>query len=517
MQITRRRFLQWGAAGAAALALPLARAYDVIAGGTADEVTSPPVGRFAVPLVFSPVIDLASPGTPNFTQIVQTIAQQQVLPGLPPTTIWGYNGIWPGPTILTRRGKPVTVRHINQLAVSTTVHHHGADELPIDDGHPLNLIQAGNGPKVSARPGDVLVPEASNVKDYHYPNIQPAITMWYHDHAIDATGRNVYMGLSAFQPCTDEVEDALPLPKGLAGLAPVPYDIPLCIQDRAFNKDGSFFFGTDDANIPLRQGNFGDVLLVNGVPFPFFQVANRKYRFRMLNGCNSRFLQIALSTGEPLTMIGTDGGLTAQAAETPDFVIGPSMRYEFVIDFSKYRIGTQIVMLNTFEPGAFGDPTPPEKVSQIMRFDVVADVADPSSIPADLAPVAVPLESSAVRTRDWEFNRDGGAWTINGHSYGRDRIDATVRSGDTEIWRFINKSGGWIHPIHPHLIEGFILDRNGQPPFPYERGPKDAFFLGTGETVRVIMTFEHFKGVFVMHCHNLAHEDHEMMTQFEVV
>jgi spore coat protein A len=516
MPVDRRKFLKLGLAGAVGLALPVGRAVQVIEEAGADVPSSPPVPKFAQPLRFAPVIDLASPGTPNEASITMTTAAQQVLTGHPPTTIWGFNGIWPGPTILTRDTKPVVIHMTNGLAVPTTIHHHGADEAAIDDGHPLNLLQPLNGPQVVGRPGDVFFPEPTNQKDYHWPARQPAATMWYHDHAIDETGRNVYMGLGAFQPHLDAATDALPLPAGLGGLAAVPFDIPIVVQDRIFNNDGSFFFEKgDNPFLPPQQGNFGDVICVNGVPFPFFQVARRKYRFRLLNGSNSRFYQMALSTREPFTMIGTDGGLLAHPVDVATFVIGPAERYEFVLDFSKYPIGTSVVLENHFEPGAFGDPTPPDKTRQIMRFDVVVDASDPSSVPADLVPLPNIDPAQSVRTRDWVFERDGGAWVINQRPYGRGRIDAFPALGSTEIWRFINESGGWIHPVHVHLIEWLILDRNGRPPLAHEQGPKDVVYLGTGETIRVAIKFESFKGIYAMHCHNLAHEDHDMMTQFE--
>ncbi len=516
--VDRRQFIKYGLMGAAALALPVVKGFDIIQAAGADLPASPPVARFTQPLAFAPVIDLASPGSPNSASIVMRAAQQQVLAGRPATTIWGFNGMWPGPTILTRDTKPVVIHMTNQLAVPTTVHHHGADEKANFDGHPLNLIQALNGPQVSGQSGDVFVPELTNQKAYEWPCAQPAATMWYHDHAIDGTGRNVYMGLAGFQPHLDAVSDALPLPAGLAGLVPAPFDIPIVMQDRIFNDDGSLFFASGDNPFsPPRQGTFGDIILVNGVPFPFMRVLRRKYRFRLLCGSNSRFYQLALSTGEPFTMIGTDTGLMTHPVDVPDFIAAPAERYEFVIDFAKYPIGTKIVLENHFPPGAFGDPTPAEKINQIMRFDVVDDAHDPSSVPADLVPPSDVDPTRSVRTRDWEFNRSGGAWTINGLSYGRGRIDAFPKLGTTEIWRFINKSGGWIHPIHVHLVDYLFLDRNGRPPFPYERGPKDVVYLGPGDTIRVAMRFESFRGVYVMHCHNLAHEDHDMMTQFEVV
>jgi FtsP/CotA-like multicopper oxidase with cupredoxin domain len=144
-------------------------------------------------------------------------------------------------------------------------------------------------------------------------------------------------------------------------------------------------------------------------------------------------------------------------------------------------------------------------------------------------------ESKAVQTRQWRFERHGGQWAINQLTTGFEafingrridfnnpaddgRIDAVVRAGSSEIWEFVNKSGGWLHPVHPHLVRFRVLSRNGRPPRPWEiGGRKDVVALGPNETVRVIMQFVDFTGRYVFHCHLLGHEDNDMMSQFKVV
>jgi FtsP/CotA-like multicopper oxidase with cupredoxin domain len=162
-----------------------------------------------------------------------------------------------------------------------------------------------------------------------------------------------------------------------------------------------------------------------------------------------------------------------------------------------------------------------------MAFDVVEDAfsTGDNSVPSQLFPdqpaMALP-ESSAIRTRQLEFARGGGQWTINGQTW-----DDVVRSGfsrtladpfrdDVEIWELRNSSGGWHHPVHIHFIDFKILSRNGNPPLPHERGAKDVVFLGENETVRVLIKFDHGSGKYMIHCHNLVHEDHDMMGQFEI-
>jgi FtsP/CotA-like multicopper oxidase with cupredoxin domain len=197
--------------------------------------------------------------------------------------------------------------------------------------------------------------------------------------------------------------------------------------------------------------------------------------------------------------------------------IAVAERYSVVIDFAKYPVGTQIVLRNT-DTGVFGDPVDPGKVSGVMRFDVVADAVDTSRVPDDLAPARDIDPADAVATRRWVFERSGGQWVMNGKPFDGNRIDASPVQGTTEIWEFVNEAGGWRHPIHVHLVEFLVLDRNGHPPRPHERGPKDTVSLGPNETVRVAMKFDsRFTGTYVFHCHNIAHEDNMMMTQFEVV
>lgn len=216
-------------------------------------------------------------------------------------------------------------------------------------------------------------------------------------------------------------------------------------------------------------------------------------------------------------MIGTDTGLMPRPQTVQSFRIGAAERYDFVIDFSKYRVGTQVVLQNLWDD--IGEPSP------VMRFDVVRQEDDPSEIPAVLRPdVARIMEqgfvpANAVRTRKFEFGRRGGIWAINGLGWETKRVDATPTNGDIEIWELYNNAGGWWHPVHIHLIiNGFkILDCNGKPPFPYERGLKDVAFVGQNEHVRVIGRWAPFKGRFVFHCHNAYHEDHDMMSQFEVI
>ena len=296
----------------------IVRGVDNTMGNALVEVYALPT-PFTVPLPILPVLaPTSSDATTDYYDITMQVGTKQIIPGKL-TTIWGYNGIYPGPTIKARSGRTAVVRQVNNLQESMSVHLHGGHTPPDSDGHPTDLIGPGA------------------TKTYVYPNNQVAATLWYHDHAIDVTGRHVYMGLSAFYLLSDSFEDSLPLPKG-------DNDVALLIQDRLFNSDGSLNYPLTDNTI--TTGVVGDTLLVNGAIQPYFQVGRRKVRFRILNGSNARIYKLALSTGDPLTQIGSDGGLLSNPVSRQEISLAPAERIDVVIDFSKYPIGTSVVLRN---------------------------------------------------------------------------------------------------------------------------------------------------------------------------
>ena len=276
------------------------------------------------------------------------------------------------------------------------------------------------------------------------------------------------------------------------------------------------------------SGTWGDVILVNGVPWPLMKVQRRKYRFRLLNASISRSFKLFLSTGDPLTVVATDGGLMPAAQVVPSLRHGSGERYEVVIDFSKYRPGQRVVLRNT-SPKNNDDYANTNKIMAFEVTDAPVDTSDPSA----LGPVPSVLASDnsvmnlkvadAVAKRTMMLERQNGKWTINGTTWekvvnsGYTKVEGSPVEGSVEMWTLSNPHGGWNHPFHIHLIDFKIVDRNGRPPFAFERGPKDVVYLGENETVRVLARFEGGRGKYMMHCHNLIHEDHDMMSQFEVV
>lgn len=505
MKITRREAIKLGLMGGGVLLSPFGFP------GIAVAQLSPQIPRFQSPLRIPPVLQpIRSDETTDYYQIAVQKSWMEILPGLK-TEIWSYNGITPGPTIRQKGGKSSeggrqsVVRFINQLGndtkgrpIETVTHLHGMASLPHYDGYAIDYIPP------------------NYYKDYIYPNDRAA-TLWYHDHTLDFTSRNVYMGLAGMYIVEDEYELNLGLPKG-------NYDVPLILQDKRLARNGNLIF--DDNN---QRSIYGDVILVNGVPWPYMQVANRKYRFRILNASGSRNYQLFLSgkqeaqtVGDKIFVIASDAGLLAEPVEltapNQGLQIGMAERYDIIIDFSKYPIGSQVFLRNTGFTGTLDNDT---RTHTIMRFDVVREEPDNSVLPDKLRIVKSLLNQPIANTRTFRFVRNNNQWKINNLTWDSKRVDANPKPGDIEIWNLVNPGSGWVHPVHIHLVDCQIIDRNGLKPRTYERGWKDVFMVGEFETVRVITQFRRREGTdiigkYMMHCHNIVHEDHAMMTQFEI-
>lgn len=486
--LTRRQALRLGLGVATGLAFPAIGAGIASSFGVFERTAKAP--RFDLPLSIPAVLAPSrSDATTDYYDIVQAMAGQEILPGLR-TWIWGYNGSFPGPTIRARSNRSVVITQHNALPESVSVHLHGGVQDPESDGFPTDLIPPGG------------------AKDYHYPNLRRAATLFYHDHAMDMTGAHIYKGLSGFYLVGDDVEDALPLPRG-------EFDVPLMIQDRAFHVDGSFAFRANDPTNIFAEG--GDVLLVNGVPWPRFQVAARRYRFRILNASSTRDYAIALSNKQALIQIGTDGGLLDRPISIDSITLGPAERADVVVDFGGLAMGTTVDLQNRLDTGDF---------SALLRFEVTRRADEDSQVPAVLAPTQRLQVADAATTRSFIFRRTPTPtfppfrFTINGKTFDPAAPVALVPQDSVEVWQFESRTFGPFeeqeHPVHVHLVNFLVLDRNGRAPAPYETGWKDTVVVHSGETVRVIARFSPFRGKYVLHCHNLAHEDHSMMAAYEV-
>jgi FtsP/CotA-like multicopper oxidase with cupredoxin domain len=449
----------------------------------------------------------ATDDTTDYYTITQQVADLAILPGLT-TPAWTYGGTFPGPTIVSRSGRRTVIRHHNGLPVPVAVHLHGGHTPPDSDGYPLDLIEPHAAGAAAGHRGMAAEMSRNSVvgeREYVYPMRQRAATLWYHDHRMGYTAQAVWRGLAGFHIVHDDEEDALPLPRG-------PRDIPLMITDRSFAADGSFRYPVGeggDVAVAYMNGVLGDVVLVNGAPWPVLETDPARYRFRVLNASNARRYRLQLDPpppgGSAFTQIGSDGGLLAGPLHHDTIDIAPAERFDVVVDFSQYRPGTRVRLVNGLGT---------QSSSEIMRFDVVGtDRSDDTAIPDKLSESFAPLDRGrAVATRTFLFGQGrGGMWTINNKPYKPGVPLATPRLGDVEIWRFITDIR---HPIHVHLNHFQVLSRNDKPPGSYDHGWKDTVDVAPSGAVEVVVRFTDYSGTYLVHCHNLEHEDMAMMADF---
>ena len=473
--------------------------------------------------------------------------------------IWGYDRMLPGPTFVARYGEPIIVRNYNNLPANSV--GFGSPEISTH----LHNLHCGSesdgyaGDWYSADPlkgkGDTLT-APGGFKDHHYPNAyagQDAYaatdgdsrealgTLWYHDHREFHTAANCYKGLFGSYLLFDKIDsgneldpstDALRLPSGVG-----KYDIPLIFSDILLDASGRLSFDTFD-----NKGILGNKFCVNGKIQPYFQVEKRKYRFRLLDAGLARFYEFYLTdaAGKPISMtyIANDGNLLPAPLSTSKVHIAPAERADIVIDFSSYAPGTELFIVNRLIQDDGRGPAGPEvnirganglltnAGTKILRFDVVKEApsviglngwptSDPSRVPDILRALPHIVMSEVVARRTFEFNKVNEVWTVNGKIFDVNTPVAKPKRGTAEIWTLKGK-GSWHHPVHIHLEEGRILTRNGVAPPPHERGRKDVYVLEPGEEVRIFIRFRDFTGKYMMHCHNLTHEDHAMMIRFDV-
>ena len=514
-----------------------------------------------------PIMPVLRPDPNGVTHIRMLPALQKVHRDLPATPIWGYNGIWPGPTMEVRSGVPVRIKYHNDQLPTThplpvdftihgseadkpqvrnVVHLHGAKILPESDGYPEAWIS----------PDGITGPVLYNPNPFVYPNDQPSTLLWYHDHTLGITRLNMIMGLAGAYIIRDAVEDSLNLPKG-------QFEIPLIIQDRLFNLDGTFLYptaigGTHQFWIPEF---FGDTMCVNGKAWPALDVEPRRYRFRVLNGCNARFLNMTLvqtdgqgnphgMAGPQFFIIGTDGGLLPAPVALTTLLQAPAERFDVIIDFT--GLGGQTFVLKNNGPAPFpggGEVVPTE----IMMFRVSKPLSSPdtSTIPSVLNPNPINFNPASItKSRDLvmtELDRASDGFPIIGlldNKNWDDPVTEDPKAGATEIWNLINDTGD-AHPKHIHLVQFQVISRQAfnqnkfdttgqlnlvgspQAPAPEEQSAyKDVVKSYPGTVTKLAMKFDLPTGTqvvpgqrykFVWHCHILEHEDNEMMRPMDVV
>lgn len=461
------------------------------------------------------------------------------------TPTMGINQPFLGPTLEMRAGETVRMNVSSALSETATVHWHGF-HLP---------ARADGGPHQPIAPGTTWSP-SFEVK-------QRASMFWYHSHAHQRAGPQVYQGLAGAIYVRDTESERLDLPNDYG-----VDDIPLIVQDRAFNRDASFAYSTSmDA---VMMGMRGDTLLVNGTVDPVFEARSDLLRLRLLNGSNARFYKFAFKDGRSFNQIASDGGLLEQPYRTTNVVLAPGERAQIVVDLSDGRpialladsietMGMMGMMEGGMEGGGgrrggndrmggemgAGRDSRGDMMDGAMRrggerrggmmdegrrftaLDILpsAQRRKAISMPSRLISLPRVEPADAVRTRRFVLNMGmgmgmmrGGGFTINGKSMDMQRIDETVKAGTTEIWQVENASM-MAHPFHIHDVQFRILDRDGRPPDPAEQGLKDTVVVAPGEVVRLLLRFEDYTDPdlpYMYHCHILEHEDAGMMGQFLV-
>jgi FtsP/CotA-like multicopper oxidase with cupredoxin domain len=426
------------------------------------------------------------------------------------------------------------------------------------DGNPVDYINSSANPtplnplgfKDAAYPGFYAGFKTIN------PNGTPAgdsreslASMWYHDHRIDFTAQNVYKGMFGCYTLFDARDSgnenvANPQdPNANIGLPSGAFDVPIFFNDFLLDQDFQLVFDLFDLD-----GILGDTFCANGAVKPKMSVFARRYRFRLYNPGPSRWYQFALFDGTnflPFFQVSTDGNLLPQAVQVNNVRLSVSERVDIVVDFSQTN-ARRLYLVNQLEqvngrgptgkilnPGTgiiqFNiSPLPPGQTDPSINFllpqnanVILRQLPDPNF-------ATLVAASDAARKRTFEFDRGNGAWQVNGRFFDPNVVTASIHEGEAETWFIVNKSGGWRHPIHLHFVEHRPIRQDGRlipvipSPQPQVNGTidysrRDVVPLNGNNVVQIYTRFADMKGKYVMHCHNVVHEDHAMMIRFDIV
>lgn len=453
---------------------------------------------------------LPNPTFTNPSDINSLVAQNttaEIINGKSTSVLGYHNGIL-GPMIKANNGDAIFIAFSNQLSEETNVHWHGLLIPQIMDGHPDQVVTSGGS------------------YNYQFTINQRAGLYWYHPHPEMKTARQAYMGLASFFIVNDTEESALNLPSG-------DYEIPLVIQDKRFYGDYSLNYSPDMMDV--MNGYFGQYILVNGLFSPYKEIETKWYRIRILNGSTARVYNLALSNGASFYVIGSDGGLLSTPESISSLLLAPGERVDLLIDFTSYSVDTEIFLQSNIFSGASIQGLDQFK---ILKFKVTKQTTESFTLPSMLSTIFTIPISSNLTTRTWKLGgmgmnsssggmggmNSGGSnmqmnHTINNKTYNSSEILATVQAGSTEIWEIDNSMMNEIHPIHIHGVQFQVVSRTGGRGqlIASEKGWKDTVLLMPDEKVKLIMTFPQHKGKFLIHCHNLEHEDSGMMVNFEIV
>ncbi len=540
-----------------------------------------------------------------FDPIKGKVPKGTIVPNLPDSTIYGFNGTFPGPRINAEYGKPVVVRFENDLDYNANcldrqdfgapdwaflTHLHNGHTAPESDGQPHHMTDNLGGYQPQEWVDNLYLNYPAGGDDREKQSF-----FWFHDHRMHHTGANVYKGMVGlfpiYDPILDNGDETAHLKKGSPSLGlpgrrvnnpdgtfDVKYDIPMALYDVALDDGATqhedFHNGCGELHPEWwgkqyfrhfpNHGFVGDIFTINGTAYPVLHVFRRKYRLRFLDASVSRIYQLWLmtSTNGPVaapftqgqyemrdgqqcmkwTQIASEGGLLPNPKIRNSFELWPAKRREFVVDFTHFmatpghkaqptKPGDVIWLVNTLtmstgrEPDNF--PASPNKPPQgrgvpMMKIVIVGDPPekDVSRVPPSLRE-GPPFPPQQVPSRRFKLERGSAPddpeteWVINGLQFDPLNPLALPAQGVPETWEIDNGGGGWVHPMHLHMEEHHILSRNGVPSpdalHPDDTGKEDVIALYPGESTILFRNFRTFKGKYVAHCHNLAHEDHNMM------
>jgi FtsP/CotA-like multicopper oxidase with cupredoxin domain len=393
-------------------------------------------------------------------------------------------------------------------AGTLTIHNHGHHSAAIHDGQPMSQL---------IKPG--------GKRTYVYRHVEEGQPLrggmrWYHDHSHGRTNRNLWMGLAGLFIVEDPLERKLKLPAGRRELL-------LVVTTRTLDDNNQLVDPfTGNADPGADAVGTGSLLLVNGIARPYRVVEPTTYRLRILNAASFSPYNVGFERGPKIVQIGNESGLYPAPAERERVLMGPAERCDLVVDFSEFA-GQRVVLSSAPQEssaplGSVAAPAaaPDEDLIEFRVRKKLHRHKPPRKLPAKLQPL--PKWTSQLSTapdRTFVFGQalTGGqtTWTINGAPYDPDQVVARPELGTTETWMLVNSSQQ-SHFIHIHAVDWKVVSRNGGTPAPDEDVLKETFRLDPGETIAVGAKFTDHKGRFLIHCHMLSHEDHAMMTTFEI-
>jgi FtsP/CotA-like multicopper oxidase with cupredoxin domain len=413
------------------------------------------------------------------------------------TDVLALNGSVPGPTIRITIGGLFSTLVENQLSEPLVLHWHGLLAPAAQDGHPRDALAPGRSAMI------------------RFPVNQRAGTYWYHAHTDMLTGKQAYQGLAGLFLVEDPAEAALGLPTG-------DHDVPVLLADKRPNASHQLPYAP--TMMDVAGGWLGTEVLANGVPNAYLAVDTGTYRLRLVNASNARVFRVGLDDLAPFQLIANDAGLLPAPVTVSTLMLPPGGRVEILVGFAGRSLASLVKLVSHayVAPAGHGGMTgglPQGAKLDLLLFSVERPVPGAPTLPATLVPFLAHAAKDARRTRKFSLGMSmgmGGGHQINGAAYNLQRVDFTVPQGELEIWEFTDTLGDF-HPMHLHGAHFQVLSRGGVAALPPEdSGWKDTVLVGPLETVRVLVRFDDQAGIFVLHCHNLEHEDDGMMQNFEV-